>query len=583
MTGRQPMLLLRPFGPPEAGRPILLRIMLLSLPAVLTLILALCFWRGMQATDDLGYAMKAMRLLGEGPPTIDTSHHRGRIGLTWPLAIIFSIFGVSDFSLSLLPLFGSVMTTPLVVLLGRHFFGWRVGFIAGLLYALFPLSLNYATFFVPEPILSFELSLASLLFLNAMSQEGQTANLQKLLAGILIGIAYLTTEAGALMLPVFFFYLLVARQLGRQDGWLMAGFMMVLLLELLYSTAFYGHPLYRFTALGGGYINDPMLVSANQNLTSRLIKGYPSLFVLPNFNFGLFGPLMIAGGIYGLVHFRRSSFFLIWSIVILIFYNFMSVRMDRYVVLPVASRLILPACIPLLILSAKLLIDLWRWITARLSSLIALKFLSRAIYLTGLMALVSSSPLALYLTKNTGLTAILARNAELASAFLEKEPRLVLVADRRSGNAIHFFRRFNPQDSILGFQAASQLLYSGPREDLDKPLFIVLNGPIVYEKEIFGGVYGGSRTVNADDREFIDRLLISGKQPVFSAQFRKAPLFETLMNYRIIRHLMGSSRHQSKQRLFAQDSSLGQIQIFRLTLPFHELGWHPCCFRAEVP
>jgi hypothetical protein len=92
MTGRQPMLLLRPFGPLEAGRPILLQIIMLSLPAVLTLILALYFWTGMRATDDLDYAMRALRLLGEGSATMNPSHHhQGRIGLTWPLAIIFSI------------------------------------------------------------------------------------------------------------------------------------------------------------------------------------------------------------------------------------------------------------------------------------------------------------------------------------------------------------------------------------------------------------------------------------------------------------------------------------------------------------
>jgi len=199
------------------------------------------------------------------------------------------------------------------------------------------------------------------------------------------------------------------------------------------------------------------------------------------------------------------------------------------------------------------------------------------------VALVISSPLVLYLTTNTSRTAVLAQNAELAAAFLEEEPRVVLVADRRSGHTIRFFRRFNHQDSILNFQAASQLFDSGLHEDLDKPLFIVLNGPVIHEKEIYGRVYGGGASINADDREFIDRLLISRKQPVFSAQFRKAPLFETLMNYHIIRHLMGSSRHQSVQRLFAQDPPLGQIQIFRLTFPFRELGWHPCCFRAEVP
>ena len=361
------------------------------------------------------------------------------------------------------------------------------------------------------------------------------------------------------MLPVCFLYLLVTRRLRLHDGWLIAGFGVILSAELLYYFALYGDPLYRFTTLGATYITDPMLRAANSDLTYRLIKAYPAMFFYPS-TFGLFGPLMIAAGIYSLVHFRRTSFFLIWAAIILIFYNFMSARLDQYVALPVSPRLLAPACVPLLILSAKLLVDLWRWLPTTPS---VLGRSMRVAYSAGLILLVLSSLLVVYLNTNTGLTPVLARNASTAARFFAKEPRIVILADRRSAQAIHFYRQFNQRDSILDFKAAPQLLASTLVPDSDMPLSVVLNGPIINESKLTFKPYGGSLSLDAEDHQFIQRFIRLGTTPVFSARFQKSPLFEALMQYPVARSFMGSFNYQQARALLNRDSPLSQIQIFR--------------------
>src|SRR5262249_3134609 len=138
-------------------------------PAVLTLLLSLCFWSGMKATDDLGYARMAVGLL-RGHFIVD-SHHAARIGLYFPLAILFGVFGTNSISLGILPILTTVLTAYLVVILGRYFYDAQTGVLAGALFAVFPLTLYLSSTFVPEPILVFETCIAAAIFVYAGHRE----------------------------------------------------------------------------------------------------------------------------------------------------------------------------------------------------------------------------------------------------------------------------------------------------------------------------------------------------------------------------------------------------------------------------
>jgi len=115
----------------------------------------------------------------------------------------------------------------------------------------------------------------------------------------------------------------------------------------LHSYYQYGQPLARFTATVDRYSLEPMVVAANTDLFDRLLKAYPRYFVWPNEDFGAWGLVFLAGIGLGLWRFRESALPLLWSGALLAFFNFGSARLDRYVALPVATRLIMIALPPL--------------------------------------------------------------------------------------------------------------------------------------------------------------------------------------------------------------------------------------------
>ncbi len=530
-----------------------------TLPAFLTLILSLCFWQGMRGTDDLGYSQTAVSLLpgmhfsSPHPPT----YHDARIGITFPLAGAFFVFGIRDFSLSLLPFLSTVLTGPLVAWLAYHFWGRATGLTAGLLYALFPLTINLSGVCVPEPILIFEICLASVLVLSAIDGHGRSARYKEFLAGVLIGLGYLTTEVGALMIPVFLLCFFVRRKVRLRDGWLPAGFLLVLCIELSYQGIVHGNPLYHFT-LSGGLPNDPAVLGANSDLAYRLLKSYPRMFIYPNIDFGILGPLLILGGLYGLIRLRHSSFFVIWSAVILLFYNFMSASLKHYLALPTAPRLIAPACVPLLILSAKLVVDLWNQATSRVSATYVMLLAG-----AGALCLIIASLLFMYLNTTPDFTAMIARNAKATEELLRKEPSVIVVSDPRSAEAIQFYRQFNPADSYFGFEVASRLLHSQTGNVVRKPFFVVLSGPVIYEKEIKGRVYGGSLTLPARDRNVLPLFLSDSSAQVSSTGFRVASFLKTLLRYPSLRGVLGASGAELAQVLVMGDPRLSQVQVVR--------------------
>ena len=229
-----------------------------------------------------------------GPPHV-TTHQDQRLGAVLPLAAVFTVFGVGTLSLALLPLLCTALTGSLVAWLASRVWGDAVGLTAGLLYAFLPMTIDLAMYFVPEPLGAFELTLASALFLSALERTGRPAVWRESLAGVLIGVAYLTTEAGVLLLPACYAYLLVTRRLRLEHGWLLAGFVGVFSAELAYHAIVHGTPLYRFTQTGA-YPADPMVADANAHLAYRLLRAYPCMFVWPNNSFGVYGPFMAAGG-----------------------------------------------------------------------------------------------------------------------------------------------------------------------------------------------------------------------------------------------------------------------------------------------
>jgi 4-amino-4-deoxy-L-arabinose transferase-like glycosyltransferase len=156
----------------------------------LAILVRIACFTGLLASDDVGYSYYG-QLLAQGTYSLQASHLGLRVGLTIPVAIVYRLFGVSEWTTVLVPLLASAASVPLLVAVGRRLFPARAALLAGLLMLTFPVYVRYATTLVPEPVMEFWilLGLAALLIAH---QSGRAT--VAFLAGLCFGVAYLSKE-----------------------------------------------------------------------------------------------------------------------------------------------------------------------------------------------------------------------------------------------------------------------------------------------------------------------------------------------------------------------------------------------------
>src|SRR5262249_44445633 len=157
----------------------------------------------------------------------------------------------------------------------------------------------------------------------------------------------------------------------------------VLLLETWHSYYRYGQPFARFTATVDRYSLDPMVVAANTDLFDRVLKAYLRYFIWPNEDFGAWGLVFLASIGLGLWRFRESALPVLWSGVLFAFFNFGSARLDRYVALPVATRLIMIALLPVFILTARFGVVSWHAVGVTRDGIGWVAWLGKALIIAG--------------------------------------------------------------------------------------------------------------------------------------------------------------------------------------------------------
>lgn len=486
---------------------------------VLSVTLSILLWRGLQGSDDLGYARHAASVLQHGPHLDGASHKIGRIGAYLPLAAVFRIFGISEFSLAIIPVVCTALTSIIVSALGSRLYHPQVGLLAGVLHILFPVTLMYCNEFLPEPIVGFEISAAALLLTGA-SGKRKWIDGSLILVGLLMGIAYLTTEIAAIILLALLGYQWIAGNRRTAVASIVVGFSLVVFCELAFHAYVYGDPLHRFRGLGGNYSSDPMVVAANANLAERLLKSYPRRFVYPQMQMAYFGPLLSVAGLIGLVQFRRNLLLVLWAGAGLFFVNFFSSRLTSYVALPVAVRLLYPACIPLCILAAKVLCDTLRWCSDR-------NFLSRR-NVVGVAALLVlflgiTSILSAYVRGGTVRPAVIAKNAKGVASNLSGEPGIHIVADKSTLTCIAFYRGFRSSDVLQPVEEV-EATEATLRE------LAAHNGVLVVSGELVKVPIGDVGFIPFDERrkEWFNLALNSGVSPEFEVNERNQAVFGTL-------------------------------------------------------
>ncbi len=133
-----------------------------------------------------------------------------RMGINLPLWLCMRVFGVSDASMSLAPLAGSLLGVASVFFLLKHLSGLPAAVLAGGLYAALPEDVYMGTLWLQDTIFVGVLTLHVYLLVRAIDSRGGRRVAWALAAGLALGYLQYTKETSFLLLSMTGMWSLVA-------------------------------------------------------------------------------------------------------------------------------------------------------------------------------------------------------------------------------------------------------------------------------------------------------------------------------------------------------------------------------------
>jgi 4-amino-4-deoxy-L-arabinose transferase-like glycosyltransferase len=292
-----------------------------------------------------------------------------RVGILAPAAASFRLFGVSEQALGVYPLLVSLLGIVLAYIAGRAFFGERAGVLAALLQAFLPVDLRYGTLLYPDPPGALWLNVAILLaYLGSREPLTRRKSVYGALAGLFLGLSWLSKEAVLFSLPFLAGYLLWTLYHDKRTVALVAavtvGCAITLGLEATAYARYFGDPLYHLHAIerhSHHPLATPWFWSPDASwaqLGARLFRDGPETILLST-RFGLVTAVASLGICYALFKGRRSYAFVgTWFVYHALMFNFGSHSLRNYMPLPTYDRYLWPLLLPAILLTAAFVADL---------------------------------------------------------------------------------------------------------------------------------------------------------------------------------------------------------------------------------
>ena len=113
---------------------------LLLIFGVSLIVRVICF-TGLVGSDDIFYSAYAQQIV-EGTYQLEHHHMAIRYGVILPVAAIYKVFGINEWSTVALPLLASSLAPVLAALVGFQLSGTIASWVAGLLLASFPVTVQ---------------------------------------------------------------------------------------------------------------------------------------------------------------------------------------------------------------------------------------------------------------------------------------------------------------------------------------------------------------------------------------------------------------------------------------------------------
>ncbi|MGH7165389.1 MAG: ArnT family glycosyltransferase [Nitrospiraceae bacterium] len=315
------------------------------------------FFGGVRGSDAYAYAHQAYNIAtGQYDVQAEAMFYGFRYTVLLPTALAYKVAGVRDWSSALFPVVASLVTLWLIIRLGSRLLDERTGLLAGLLYVFFPLDLPEATLVGPDSFIPM-LSAGSVLAFWVAGDEGKATRKSialYALSGICVGLAAQARESCVLLLGSLACLALYRR---RWDAGLLAllpGCLAPLAVEAIYYWMYTGDPMYRATVIQK--LNELYVGPAPEGPTSWAY--YPlAMFGLDLGGFARFGFFVYAAlGSVAVAAWRKQlgclTPLLLWAIPPLLYLEFGSMTLLRYVPIVKSYHYMSLISPPLVLLSA---------------------------------------------------------------------------------------------------------------------------------------------------------------------------------------------------------------------------------------
>lgn len=351
------------------------RTYIISVGSILALavVIRLVCYVGIIGSDDMNYNRSAYAI-ATGAFAPEQSHQATRIGLFLPVALMFKVFGVNEFSSTTFALVYFLMTFGVLASVVTVYLGRWEGIMAGLLYTFLPLEIFNASMFLPDlPSAACTGLSGALVYLVDGRRDYQnslpgsrnqrisvTGNVGMFLAGITLGWGYLIRETslffGVFVMGYMVFRVVKDKRVRWTWIWFWVGFSLMIGAELGYYFWNFGTPFYRYLSVKGGFAPDYM------ESLSRHFGGMPlwKYLLLDRFRvlfdaqeFGFYYYFVFAGVVYGVSkRLTQMWYFISWFLTLFVLFSVASVSLSSYIPLRSVPRYYLAFSVPGIIIIA---------------------------------------------------------------------------------------------------------------------------------------------------------------------------------------------------------------------------------------
>lgn len=413
---------------------------MLMLILIFGLALRLFFFRGFEGSDDLGYYDFAHKV------TQHKFDHKGhfhstRIGVIYPTAFFYILFGINEITSNLLPLLTSLSSIMLIFSIGKFLFDEKTGLIAAFLLSFYPVNVIYSSVLYVDFPASFFIALGVFLFLRAEKKKSKIAHLFYLSSGISIGIAYLMKELSILIILFFLSYVIYKGRLRLEYllKYLLAaaGFLLIFSFEMFYYASQSLSPFFRITnaeSQSTSYVINHFQNYFGPKIWLRLFVHYPYV-ILSDIEARYFYMLFLVSIAYFIIKKKRETYTLMfWIIPVFLFLNFGSNSFRSYVPLPATMRYLDVLTIPCILLSAYFLNKKF--------------FPNKKILVPCLIAFLLLISLYSMYFEERRFSIISVKEAKL---FLESKSGITIYSDQKTSLILKYLFNFGRDESIFMF------------------------------------------------------------------------------------------------------------------------------------